>query len=229
LPAASVVVLGATFGGCAAKGPAELPIASGGYDAAFDAARSALTAARFELDRVDARAGVITTQARETGGIATPWDREQTTLSQEIEDAANQQRRRVRVVFEPVSGPAGPEVDLRTTPEPLVARVEVAVDRVRKPGWTLDATAVQYSGRAVSRRLRDRGLYPEYAVPFSQDTELAKRLAARMRETLGIAAPKDPLASTSERGAAPGTRSPDAGYAPGYLPGTAAGTSTPER
>ena len=67
----SVLVLS----GCATSRPAEFATAPGGYAAAFDAAREVLREFRFELERVDARSGIITTRPKATAGLATLWDR----------------------------------------------------------------------------------------------------------------------------------------------------------
>lgn len=179
-----LALLVACISGCAVRGPSEVRLDGSQYAAAFDAARRALVDSRFELDRVDARAGVITTQPKATAGAATPWDREQTTPRQELEDLANKQQRRVRITFEPVEhGANEPTPDLRTLQGPLIAHVEVAVDRIHRPGLVLEPTAPRFSGRAVSRRLAERGMHPEYEVSFSRDDELARRLAAQIRSS----------------------------------------------
>lgn len=176
--------------GCAAKGPADVEIASGRYAAAFEAAKSALVRSRFELDRVDARSGVITTRPKGTAGLATPWDVEQSSLRQEFEDLANEQTRRVRVTFTPPGGdPVGPAEDLRAAEGPLVARVEVSVDRVRHTGLVLDPTAVRLSRAAQSQSMTERGLFPRYSVPFSRDDEWARRVADRIREQMPAGTP----------------------------------------
>lgn len=184
--AAILVAAALLLGGCAADrtGPAELRIEPGGYTAAFDAAREAVLGYGFELDRVDARAGVITSHAKTTGGLATPWDEEQSTARQELEDLINDQQRRVRITFMPDAGvsPAGP-TDLRTTEAPLLARIEVAIDRIHKPGWRVEPTSVQQSHRWIDPAMQARGMVPRYEVPFTLDPHLAARIAARIART----------------------------------------------
>ncbi len=183
--AASTAVLAS----CASHPPASIDVPPGQYERAFDAARDQLVRARFELDRVDARSGVITTKPKTTAGLATPWDAESVSLAQKTEDLLNQQQRRVRVTFEPTAGSMpgdGSTADLRTLEGPLTARVEVSIDRVRAPGWELDATAIRYSGRTQSRAISERGLWPRYEVPFSQDDGWARALAARVRDALAV-------------------------------------------
>ncbi len=67
-----------------------LPIPSGRYAEAFDAAREALRDLRFDLERVDARLGVITSRPHATDGLATPWDLDQTSSRQEVQDLMHQ-------------------------------------------------------------------------------------------------------------------------------------------
>ena len=55
----------------------------GQYAVAFDTARDVLRDNLFTLDRVDGRAGVITTQAKRSAGLASPWDGEQSTAEQD--------------------------------------------------------------------------------------------------------------------------------------------------
>src|SRR5262245_24222130 len=112
--------------GCAARGPTTFTVPAGEYAKAFDSARDILRGHRFELERIDAQGGVITTQPKSTVGLATPWDREQSTLHQEFDDLFNQQRRVVRITFEP----AVPTDDLTQATGPLNAQVEVVVYRL---------------------------------------------------------------------------------------------------
>jgi hypothetical protein len=174
------------MGGCSAAGNGEFQIPDGRYNAAFDAARDNMIHRRFELERVDSRAGVITSRPKTTSGLATPWDTEQTTLDQEIEDLANGQRRIVRITFEPANPPAGsgPPDDMREVKGPIAARVEVVIERVHTPGWQVQPTAVRFSSHAEDPQLEQRAMWPSYYVPFSQDPKLAARIAAAIEEQL---------------------------------------------
>ena len=164
-------------GGCAVKGTGEFQVPEGRYAAAFEAARDSLIHRRFELERVDSRAGIITTKPKTTSGLATPWDSEQSTLDQEVEDVLNGQRRSVRITFEPSPPAATPPDDLRGVKGPLVARVEVFVERIHVPGWRIEPTAVRFSTHTHDPDLDARGMWSSYEVPFSQDPKLAARLA----------------------------------------------------
>lgn len=188
---AFILILFAIFvGGCAgANGPSEIKVNPGQYAAAFDAARESLIGRRFNLERVDARAGVITSQAKTTAGLATPWDLEQSTLNQEVEDLFDSQQRRVRITFEVVGEESTPPEDFRTVKGPITARVEVVVERIHASGWRIEPTAVRYSSYAHDPALAGRDMYPTYAVPFSQDPRLASRIAHEIRGRLGTAPP----------------------------------------
>jgi hypothetical protein len=178
--------------GCASSpaGPAELRIAPGAYSRTFDAARDTVASYGFELDRVDARAGVITSRPKTTGGLLTPWDREQSTARNEIEDVMNDQQRRVRITFAPAEGPGFPEgADLRAEQPPMTARVEVAIDRIHHTGWRVEASSVQQSRRWRDPALQARGMEPVYEVPFTLDPQLAARITARIAEKVDGATP----------------------------------------
>jgi hypothetical protein len=187
-----LVGLSALAGCSAPSAPPDVTIAPGRYDGAFDAARDVLVSYRFELERVDARAGVITTRPKTTSGLASPWDSEQTTLNQEWEDFLNEQQRTVRITFElaeqtssPAAGdkPGQPIVlpDLREMSVPIVAHVEVVLERVHHTGWRLQPAAMRFSGLTKDPVLEERGLWPSYPVAYDQDTMLARRLAEAIR------------------------------------------------
>lgn len=178
MKALALIVLCFALIGCAAPGTgSEFRVEGAGYAAAFDAARQTLIDARFDLERVDARAGVITTRPKSTAGLATPWDAEQSSISQEVEDLANQQQRTIRVWFEPeIRADPAPE-DLRHIEGPMVVRVEVVIERVHKPGWRIETTAVRFSSFSRDPELTERAMWPRYSVAFAQDPEYAGRLA----------------------------------------------------
>lgn len=207
LVAASLVatILGCSIMGCSARARAgaELTVSSADYLRAVDIARDVLLESRFEIDRVDAAAGVITSQPRASAGLLTPWDPEQTTLGQEISDASSTQRRRVRITFEPaaidrnavpagqaaadlppsLTVPTGPD-DLRSSDVTLTARVEVFIDRVRRPGTRLETESIRTSTTTIDPDLASRRMLPEYTTTVDHDELLAGRLAQRIRERL---------------------------------------------
>jgi hypothetical protein len=180
-------------------GNATLEVPAERYAAVFDAAREVLRDERFDLERVDARAGVITTQPKKSIGVLSPWDGEQSTVRQEVDDLFNRQRRVVRVTFEPPDGPPPPGTDLLSGDAPaLVMRVGVVVEREQQPGWRLESTSVRLNTRSTDLALAERGLTPWYTVPAAQDPALAARLAEEIRRRADPAAPADPRTPAGE-------------------------------
>ena len=171
----------------------EVEVGPGQYQRAFAAARDLVREHRFPIDRVDAAAGVIASNPKQSSGIFTPWDTEQFTGAQELEDTINMQQRRVRVTFEPrvvptavppdAQSPAAPS-DLRGTSDALVCRFEVVVERIERPGRRVPAEAVRLGSQTMDPALRARGMWPTYAVDSVQDPLLAGRLATELRELL---------------------------------------------
>lgn len=190
----------AGLAGCAANpapregDPAAMSVAPGQYATMFDAARHTLRDRGFILERVDAQAGVITTQPKTTAGLVTPWDREQQSLAQEAEDLLERQQRVVSVTFEPsaqVAAPSEPAAadeapgsppDLRASTEPFTMRVHVILQRLQIPGRKLEPEAIGQSSYFWDPALGERGMQPQYVVAIRQDSKLAERLAALIDE-----------------------------------------------
>ncbi|GJM19532.1 MAG: hypothetical protein DHS20C14_17450 [Phycisphaeraceae bacterium] len=183
--------LAGILGACSpAPKPAVLVVLPGEYERAFDATREVLDDFRFRLERVDAAGGVITTQPRSTAGFATPWDTDQTTLYQEWEDLANQQQRVVRVTFAPEgeednAAPGEAYADRRADDSTLVARFEVDVLRVRRPGWRIETESVTRSTRYLDPPTAARSGGATFYEPVGQDEHLAGRIAAGVAQRLG--------------------------------------------
>lgn len=150
--------------------------ASGAYageSGAFDLARDVLREEGFILDRVDAAAGIITTRPKTTAGLATPWDAEQSSAEQEIDDLANRQQRTVRITFEPVERASATTAPATTTPTltvPTAPGIAAATSGTSEPtadevGWTdlRQASLSQTSGemrmsvRVIVERLNRPG------------------------------------------------------------------------
>lgn len=196
---------------CSSGGPSEVAIGPGQYPRAFDATKEALRELSFRVDRIDAASGVITTTLRDSPGFANPFDPVESTVGQEWEDLVNRQYRRVRVTFEPAMPGADtsigedrgvkgtPPVDLRASEQPLKARIEVTIERLQRPGWRPNTRTVTASTFTMDTELRDRGLYPSYTVPVSQDPELGGRLAKRITELMARPAPTLPPAENEQK------------------------------
>ena len=148
------------------------PIADAHADQVFDAARETLMGFRFALDRVDARRGVITTHPKRTAGIATPWDKEQSGIDQEWEDLLNEQRRVVRIEFDPAGEQAADQE--RTM------RIQVEVVRTHRPNWRIETESVRLSHHAQSRDA-DGVLEPG---SFTEVVGLDERFAQRIADAI---------------------------------------------
>lgn len=139
----------------------------GGEARAFDAARDVLRDMRFQLERVDARQGLITTRDKPSAGWATPWDTVQTTPAQETSDLLNQQFRRVRITFD----------DHRRA-----GQVEVTIFRTQSPGLRLSSKTWRTAAFAIDPALAAQGLGGAYSVPVRRDGYLEARLARAIEQ-----------------------------------------------
>ena len=66
----------------------------------------------------------------------------------------------------------------------LTARVEVYVDRVRRPGLRLETESIRTSRVSLDPSLSARMMNPEYVTSVDRDDLLAARLAERMRRRM---------------------------------------------
>lgn len=167
----ALIAAALVLGGCKASGEARFEIAPGAFETAFDASRQALREYQFELERVDAAEGVITTAPKATAGIATPWHREQSTLGQEFDDLLNQHERAIRIEFTLV--PAGTE-------QASSGVVRATVFRLQSPGVRPASRAVGSTTTTIDPKLTERGIWAGQLVPLGEDPQLAVRLARRI-------------------------------------------------
>jgi hypothetical protein len=163
-------------------------VGAGEFALAFDASVETLREFRFPIDRVDASAGVITTSTKASSGLATPWDREQSTATQELEDLLAYNSRQVRITFEPASSsgqvtapPTGPG-ELETGR--VVGRVEAVIVRRYTRGWRVSPAAILQSDFTFDTQASARGQPQEFDAPLTRDERLAARIAERIRERL---------------------------------------------
>lgn len=191
----ALIFTAGVLAGCASRpGAALVDVPAGRYSAVFQAAKDVLRDAQFELDRVDAEGGVITTRARGSSGLATPWLPHSAGFSDAVTGLAQRERRRVEVVF----SAAGEADQQRETPGSDVARpalppdmplrleVLVTVERVYRPGKRVDATGVRLTSYASDPSMRQDGLEPAFAVESRKDAGLAGVLAEKIRKSAGI-------------------------------------------
>lgn len=145
------------------------------YEEVFGAMREVIREYRFAINRVDGARGVITTYPKQTLGIGSPWDKEQTTIGQEFEDFANHQEREIRVQFEE-GAQAGSVVR---------ATIEVLVYRVHRPNWRVDSQSIRLSTHARSRDINGQIEPGSFREPIGQDQQLAHRLANEIHRKFG--------------------------------------------
>lgn len=145
----------------------------------IDAVRDTLMDYRFGLDRIDAQRGVITTHPKRTAGLASPWDQEQSGLGQEFEDLLNEQRRVVRVEFDPASEGQATIDSLRVTVELL---------RTHRPFWRVQSESVRLSSHARSRDAMGRAEPGHSTEIIGLDEQLAQRIAVAIDERIRSAA-----------------------------------------
>lgn len=162
----------------------------GRYDEAFDRARETLVDLGFTLNRIDAAAGVLTTQPLPATGIAAPWERQQASLAGEFADSIHPQSRSVRIEFVPAALiEAIPSDDARNqikvdrstgaidTAEPLAARVTVLIERTYRPGLRPQIADVVRSRRSFDPRF-DAGR--AFSVIIQRDADLENVIAQRI-------------------------------------------------
>ncbi len=158
----------------------------GQYATAFDAALETLRDFRFPIDRVDAEAGVITTASKQSSGLASPWDIEQSTPTQEVEDLLALHTRRVRITFESATQSAFANPN-EFNAGPVRGRVEAVVDRRYIRGWRLSSSAILHSDFTTDTVASSRGQPQQFDAPLSRDERLEARLASRIRQRLSQA------------------------------------------
>lgn len=158
----------------------DLEIAGVTYARVFDAARETLMDYRFAINRVDAARGLLTTHPKRTAGLASPWDREQSSLRQEWEDLVNQQQREVRVNFVDIGDRAGADDAVRL-------RVRVLVTRAHRPHWRVEPESVRLSTHARSRDVLGSFEPGSFDEQIGHDAALAERLARSIARRLAAA------------------------------------------
>lgn len=200
-----------TLGGCAARQePVRFSVEAGDYDRAFEATRSTLRDANFEIERVDSARGVITTRSRGDAGFFTPWTGYQLDASSALEDSLNQQRRRVRVSFIPVEDESaytsgggdqdriGSRLDEVASRGPWTAYVDVGVTRVQTAGFRPTPRSVLMGTVTIDPVAEAQGVSTIYEVPVSQDPALAAALVKRIMDRMGVEPAANPAPGANQ-------------------------------
>jgi len=175
IPLTLALSLAASLAGCAASHKAPAPaqgVTATAYTARFQAARDELLESGWVLDRVDARAGVLTTQPR-AGVVRT------------AQDVLDRLDRVVRVEFRPANSTSAADpsrVDLTESSDPTDMRVRVFIQRTYYPGWRPSSTSVRLGGRHTDPELVKQDIQPRSEMTAAEDTDLAANLAQRITQ-----------------------------------------------
>lgn len=192
--------------GCASRSPNASGIGGrfvtepGAYAAAFDIARDELAGMGFAINRVDAYSGVISTRPKASGGLATPWDREQASFQSEIADLMHPQQRLVRISFIPesavsriptdepvtqITGEGAPiSIEETSRTEPIVGVIEVVIERVYRPYTRVSRVNVLSTSQTRDPSLQRRGMERSFTVVTQRDHALEDKLASRIASRL---------------------------------------------
>ncbi len=193
--------------GCTSKprvdGPpaaATFVVSADEYTAVFHVAEAEVRRRFFELERVDAQAGVILSRPKTGAGILAPW-----TLapsSRLLEDTLNAQSRTIEVRFEAAENvnrtPTGVP-DTLADPDPpvspgraessVVVSVRVLISRRVTPTRRLEPSAIRFSSQTVKPDLFQRRLSTTYDAPRDLDAKasssLAEAIERRLLEDIG--------------------------------------------
>lgn len=175
----------------------DTPLETLEYAKGFEVVKNVLRDYRFELDRIDARHGVITTRAKPTAGVVTLWDKEQSTAGQEAEELINQELRAVRVEFVPAGADSHQRStltptdiadadlkDLRNEQQSLRIVVTVNQLRVHRPGRQPSTKSIRSSTMYADPELSRRGVAPMAIEELGRDEKLESRLLAAIEKQL---------------------------------------------
>lgn len=167
---------------------ATFSVAAEDYAQAFEAARAELLRRRFDLERVDAQAGILLTRPEGGAGLLAPWS--MGPGAKPLEDTLNAQRRTVEVRFEAAEtatalprGTGGVLADpgLPVPPgrasETVIVSVRVLISRRVTPNRRLDPSGIRYSLNAIEPELFRRGLGTTYEAPLDLDPAASRQIA----------------------------------------------------
>ena len=183
---AGVVAAGVWMSSCAStvsvddgsdSGSVPVMVRVGDFAETFQAAKDVLREYRFELDRVDAREGVITTRAMSASGWATPWVDHASDWDGAWRDTLQDEARKVRVVF-------GSDVEGGDR-----NGVGVVVERIRvtRFGRRVDPT----SPRRIKRMTRDPMRAGVDVETVGRDSALEARILGDILDRVGGTADAD--------------------------------------
>ncbi len=159
----------------------QIEFAPDDYEQVFAIAREVLSEYRFGINRVDLSRGILTTHPKRTSGLATLWDREQSSLEQELEDFANQHEREVRITF---AHTHPDDTQATQTDQHATMRVEVMVYRIHRPNWRLEPESIRLSTHAQSRNAAGQLEKSSFREALTKDNQLADRIAQAIQDRI---------------------------------------------
>ncbi len=183
------------LGGCASEqsGTASFRIPSAEYPLYFEAAREVLRDNHFTPERVDARAGLLSTAPVSSAGWATPWIDHAGSFSQSTNDLIQRNRRIATIRFSPVTDATNRataldpvSADLRRFEGTIEVSVSVVIEQVYRPGRRLSPTSIRLA--TYTDDPRDERFGPEQLVTriVGNDPDLAARLADLLARNAGF-------------------------------------------
>lgn len=177
--------------GCAKQTPepASFRIPAAEYSVYFDAARETLREFQFDIDRVDARSGVITTQPVAAAGWATPWIDHASSFDQATNDLIHRNRRIATVNFSPVNDatdvarPVDPvSEDLRTFEGTIEISISVLLEEVYRSGRRASPASIRLSSFTTNPSDSRLGVEQLRTRIVGADPALAERIARSFRQ-----------------------------------------------
>lgn len=177
------------IGGCAKDPPtsANFRIAAAEYSLYFENAKEVLRDQQFDLERVDARAGVLTTMPAASAGWATPWIDHADTFTRSTTDLIQRNRRIATVRFLPVvdetnrTDPVDPVgADLRNFQGTIEVSISVLVEQVYRPGRRLAPASIRLTTFTDDPRNESIGAQRLETRIVGSDARLAARLASEL-------------------------------------------------
>lgn len=192
--------MGVALVGCASSprgpdGPPPLYIDAADYPQAFGAAKDLARECEFELDRVDARAGVITTQPLISAGLATPWIPHSGSVAGSVQGLIQHERRSATIRFLPAgSGDAPPPelFDFRDFEGQVEIVVEVELQRVHRPHRRPSIASIRLTSFAENPATADPERDQQFSIETLRDEDLARRMTERLRRGLAPLGSSDP-------------------------------------
>jgi len=96
-----LIAIGLANVGCATStGPTTVAVGPGRYAQAFSITKDEIRRLGFQLARVDARSGVITSQTQSTAGLATPWTHTEASFDDRVDSFFHRDQRRISISFD---------------------------------------------------------------------------------------------------------------------------------